>query len=139
MSYKITDNCVGCTLCAQKCPYDAISGELKQQHTIDSVMCSDCGVCGRICPSSAVNDENGNVCERVHKTKLKKPNIISAKCSACSLCVDICGVDCIAISKPQYIGDYHVHAELVAGDKCVSCYKCAEICPLKAIDLIEVM
>ena len=46
--------CKGCTLCAQKCPQEAISGEKKQLHVIDDAKCIRCGVCREVCPSDAV-------------------------------------------------------------------------------------
>ena len=46
--------CKGCTLCAQKCPQEAIHGERKQPHVIDVEACIRCGVCRDVCPSDAV-------------------------------------------------------------------------------------
>jgi NAD-dependent dihydropyrimidine dehydrogenase PreA subunit len=46
--------CKGCTICAQKCPQEAITGELKQLHVIDDAKCIRCGVCREVCPSDAV-------------------------------------------------------------------------------------
>jgi NADH:ubiquinone oxidoreductase subunit F (NADH-binding)/(2Fe-2S) ferredoxin/Pyruvate/2-oxoacid:ferredoxin oxidoreductase delta subunit len=46
--------CKGCTLCAQRCPHEAISGEQKQPHVIDAEKCVRCGVCRDVCPSDAV-------------------------------------------------------------------------------------
>jgi len=46
--------CTGCRLCAKKCPQDAISGEVKEPHTIDHDNCIKCGVCVDVCKFEAV-------------------------------------------------------------------------------------
>jgi NADH-quinone oxidoreductase subunit F len=50
----ITDNCIGCTACARKCPTKAISGEVKKPHFIDQEKCIKCGVCFDVCKFSAI-------------------------------------------------------------------------------------
>ncbi len=54
ITYEITEVCNGCTLCARVCPIDAISGEKKQLHTIDSEVCIRCGACYEACNYNAI-------------------------------------------------------------------------------------
>ena len=57
LQYKITDKCRGCTACARVCPAGAISGEIKQQHTIDPKKCLKCGACMEKCRFGAIIKE----------------------------------------------------------------------------------
>ncbi|ADL13783.1 NADH-quinone oxidoreductase subunit NuoF [Acetohalobium arabaticum] len=57
LDYKITDDCEGCTKCVDECPADAISGEAKEQHTIDVDECIKCGACVDVCPFDAIVKE----------------------------------------------------------------------------------
>ena len=54
IKYYITDACIGCTKCKRNCPVDAIKGELKQKHTIDTDICIKCGACKASCPTDAI-------------------------------------------------------------------------------------
>ena len=55
--YSITDDCIGCTICAQHCPADAIAMKPYEKHTIDQQTCIRCGTCKMICPAGAVEVE----------------------------------------------------------------------------------
>jgi len=50
----LKDKCIGCTLCAKKCPTSAISGNTKELHVIDQDKCTKCGICKSVCKFDAV-------------------------------------------------------------------------------------
>ncbi len=57
IKYVITDDCIGCTICAQHCPADAIAMKPYEKHEIDLEKCTRCGTCKTVCPSHAVRVE----------------------------------------------------------------------------------
>jgi electron transport complex protein RnfB len=47
--------CIGCTLCIQACPVDAILGSAKQMHTIIGSECTGCELCIAPCPVDCIS------------------------------------------------------------------------------------
>ncbi|MFM0505636.1 electron transport complex subunit RsxB [Paraburkholderia caffeinilytica] len=46
--------CIGCTLCMQACPVDAIVGAPKQMHTVIAALCTGCDLCVPPCPVDCI-------------------------------------------------------------------------------------
>ncbi len=46
--------CIGCTLCIQACPVDAILGAAKQMHTVIASECTGCDLCLPPCPVDCI-------------------------------------------------------------------------------------
>lgn len=46
--------CIGCTLCIQACPVDAIVGAAKQMHTVIEADCTGCDLCVAPCPVDCI-------------------------------------------------------------------------------------
>ncbi|RDH81511.1 MAG: electron transport complex subunit RsxB [endosymbiont of Galathealinum brachiosum] len=53
--YVDEQTCIGCTLCIQACPVDAILGAAKQMHTIIEAECTGCDLCIPPCPVDCIH------------------------------------------------------------------------------------
>jgi electron transport complex protein RnfB len=50
--------CIGCTLCIEACPVDAIIGTHKRMHTVLEEFCTGCELCLPVCPVDCMHLEN---------------------------------------------------------------------------------
>ena len=63
--------CIGCTLCIQACPVDAIAGAAKQLHTVIAAECTGCELCIPPCPVDCILMEP--LAENISNWKWKYP------------------------------------------------------------------
>ena len=54
------DWCIGCTLCLDACPTDAIVGSHKVMHTVMAEHCTGCELCLPVCPVDCIAMENAS-------------------------------------------------------------------------------
>jgi len=57
LTYKILDNCRGCTACVRVCPTNAITGKVKELHVIDPDKCIKCDACVEKCKFGSIIKE----------------------------------------------------------------------------------
>lgn len=63
--------CIGCTLCIQACPVDAIAGAAKQMHTVIAAECTGCELCVAPCPVDCISMQV--IEEKISNWKWKYP------------------------------------------------------------------
>ena len=55
--YINPEACIGCTICIQKCPVDAIAGAEGFLHTVIVDECNGCGICVSSCPVDCITEK----------------------------------------------------------------------------------
>ena len=136
--YTIREGCIGCTVCAKRCPVEAITGSSRKMHYIDPALCIDCGVCGSYCPVDCIYDQFGQQTFMIRNAKLRPlVVVIEENCTGCVACVDICPFDCLEMKTGQEAGHFYEVATLTRPRACVACKLCEVACSDK--DAIRVV
>ncbi|HPT70046.1 MAG TPA: 4Fe-4S binding protein [Syntrophomonas sp.] len=52
----VDDNCIGCGICVDNCPVQAIS-IIEDKASIDQYLCLECGICVDVCPVGAIHEK----------------------------------------------------------------------------------
>ena len=122
-------DCIGCALCIDACPVDAIAGAAKYLHAVIPERCTGCELCIPACPVDCIDlvARSG-----VFTDPPAPANAAALPCIGCGRCEGACPVDL----KPEIL---HVAFEMGSTDMsvtdCIECTACTRACP-SAIDLV---
>ncbi|MGB9936121.1 MAG: tungsten-dependent formylmethanofuran dehydrogenase subunit FwdF [Methanobacterium sp.] len=143
------EKCVGCGICADICPTEALRlgpvlpiarGLVKMDYVnLNKDKCVLCGLCASACPFDAleckIDDENIKNLEAYPKWE-HEAEIDEDACVYCGNCVTACPQDAIYMRKSMPERSNLVKGEAeIDEDKCIYCGMCEEMCPADAISL----
>lgn len=123
-------SCVGCFLCVEACPVDAIVGAHRFMHTVLEARCTGCELCLPPCPVDCI--------ELVPITTVKpEPMPVNTiECIRCNRCEGVC---------PEHLAPQHLWwlcrdgelkgAQNIGLGDCIECGLCNPVCPSE-IDLV---
>ena len=143
------DLCVGCGICSDTCPTDALRlgaivpiarGILNMDYvSVNNDKCVLCGLCASSCPFGALDLEIdgesikdlGNYPVWTHSSEIDEE-----ECIYCGKCSDVCPQDAVFFTRElPDINDLLVGTVEVLEDDCIYCSVCAELCPVSAITI----
>ena len=64
MPWVKKEDCVGCGICVDECPVDAIFME-DEKAEINMDLCIRCGICHEVCPQDAVRHDNEKIPQEI--------------------------------------------------------------------------
>ena len=116
--------CIGCTLCIQACPVDAIIGAQQMMHTIIVEECTGCELCVAPCPVDCIDMLSLQAEEEPEPVRLND----SQPCIHCGLCMEVCPQDLAPQQLLLYKNSSAV-AESLRLQDCIECRLCDRVCP----------
>lgn len=116
-------DCIGCALCVQACPVDAIVGAPQWMHTVIESDCTGCELCIAPCPVDCIEMETRESQQAMAPTA-------ALPCIHCNACTVSCPVSLEAQQLYQLTANDQTQAALDAGlGNCIECEVCEDVCP----------
>jgi len=131
--------CIGCTLCIQACPVDAIVGAQQLMHSVLDDACTGCDLCLPPCPVDCIDMIEVQTFTPVNQKPLK-PLVEQVKQieTECIRCGD-CEVVCPKGLQPQHLFWQRSSTDAMTAlnlNACIECRLCDRVCP-SAIPLTQ--
>ena len=126
---EIDEKCVGCVLCRNACPYDAIQMETTLSEpirenvpNINKKLCRQCGACVQACKTGSIQlISSGN--EDAHS------EINDDTCVRCGYCARVCPTEAIKYGEILPRSVVGGKAIVVDQKNCIGCMTCTRVCP----------
>ena len=117
--------CIGCTLCLDPCPVDAIVGARGFMHTVIEAECTGCELCIAPCPVDCIS-----LRPKVVEPPFERSAPLGRGCINCGRCIDVCPV---ALQPDQLLklsnAEDWAGADDLEMQRCIECGLCDRVCP----------
>lgn len=120
------NTCVFCTLCAKKCPQEALEVDrASKSWKLNEEKCIECGLCATNCPKKCITMGGGSAAAAA---PAGKPKADKDTCVFCTLCAKKCPQEAITVDRESKTWE-------LDEEKCIECGLCASNCPKKCIKM----
>jgi len=122
--------CIGCTLCIQACPVDAIIGATQMTHTVIPELCTGCDLCIEPCPVDCIDQKEPEFTTSAGSYPEPDTTQASQPCINCAYCSEACPVQLLPqrllwhteAKQFQHLPELNIAA-------CIECRMCDVVCP----------